>query len=85
MVNIKRINELAKKQREVGLTEEEKKEQAVLRKEYIDSIVGNLKAELDNTYIIDENGKHKVAPKNKTLEKTSSNSNDKSNEDNLLN
>ena len=66
MVNIKRINELAKKQREAGLTEEEKKEQAVLRKEYIDSVVGNLKAELDNTYIIDENGKHKVEPKNKT-------------------
>lgn len=68
MVNIKRINELAKKQREAGLTEEEKKEQAVLRKEYIDSVVGNLKAELDNTYIIDENGKHKVEPKNKTTD-----------------
>ena len=68
MVNIKRINELAKKQREAGHTEEEKKEQAVLRKEYIDSVVGNLKAELDNTYIIDENGKHKVEPKNKTTD-----------------
>lgn len=80
MVNIKRINELAKKQREAGLTEEEKKEQAVLRKEYIDSVVGNLKAELDNTYIIDENGKHKVEPKNKTTDgeaKTTDNPEDK--------
>lgn len=80
MVNIKRINELAKKQREAGLTEEEKKEQAVLRKEYIDSVVGNLKAELDNTYIIDENGKHKVEPKNKTNDgeaKTTGNPEDK--------
>ncbi len=68
MVNLKRINELAKKQREVGLTEEEKAEQAILRREYIDSVVGSLKTELDNTYIVDENGnKRKVEPKNKTL------------------
>lgn len=68
MVNLKRINELAKKQREVGLTEEEKAEQAVLRREYIDSVVGSLKNELDNTYVVDENGnKRKVEPKNKTL------------------
>lgn len=84
MVNIKRINELAKKQREVGLTEEEKKEQAVLRKEYIDSVVGNLKAELDNTYIIDENGKHKVEPKNKT-ENGETKTADKPEEDKVLN
>lgn len=84
MVNIKRINELAKKQREAGLTEEEKKEQAVLRKEYIDSVVGNLKAELDNTYIIDENGKHKVEPKNKTTDGEAKTT-DKPEEDKVLN
>ncbi len=38
MLNIDRINELARKQREVGLTEEEKAEQAVLRRAYIDSV-----------------------------------------------
>ena len=43
MVNIKRINELAKKCREEGLTEEEKAEQQKLRREYIDSMVGDLK------------------------------------------
>ena len=32
---IKRINELAKKSKEQGLTEEEKAEQAKLRQEYI--------------------------------------------------
>lgn len=55
-LNIKRINELAKKQKEVGLTEEEKAEQAILRREYIDSVLGNLRGQLDNTYVQDENG-----------------------------
>ncbi len=44
--DIDRINFLAKKQREVGLDEEEKAEQARLRREYIDSVIGNLKAKL---------------------------------------
>ena len=60
MLDIDRINFLAKKAREEGLTEEEKQEQARLRKEYVESVVGNLRPQLDNTYIIDENGKHKV-------------------------
>ena len=65
-VNIDRINELAKKQKTVGLTEEEKKEQAVLRRAYIDSVVGNLRNQLDNTYIQQEDGsKVKCTPKNK--------------------
>ena len=60
MLDIDRINFLAKKSREEGLTEEEKQEQARLRKEYVESVVGNLRSQLDNTYIIDESGKHKV-------------------------
>lgn len=63
MPNIERINFLAKKQREDGLTEEEKAEQAKLRKEYVDSVTGNLRAQLDNTYVVDENGKHKLEKK----------------------
>lgn len=63
MPNIERINFLAKKQREEGLTEEEKAEQAKLRKEYIDSVTGNLRVQLDNTYVVDENGKHKLEKK----------------------
>ncbi len=54
-MNIERINELARKQKSVGLTEEEKKEQAILRREYIDSVLGSLRGHLDNTYIVDEN------------------------------
>ena len=53
---IDRINELAKKAKTVGLTEEEQAERAALRREYIDSVVGSLKGQLDNTYIVDEKG-----------------------------
>ena len=31
-------------------------ERAALRREYIDSVLGNLKGQLDNTYIVDEKG-----------------------------
>ena len=55
-----RINELARKARTAeGLTEEEKTEQAVLRRAYIDSVVGNLKGQLDNTVIVDEKGRRR--------------------------
>ncbi len=54
---IDRINFLAKKSRtEEGLTEEERQEQAALRREYIDSFKRSLCAQLDNTYIVDEKG-----------------------------
>ena len=53
---IARLNALAQKSRSQGLTEQEKAEQASLRREYIDSVVGNLARELDNTYVVDEHG-----------------------------
>ena len=56
MIDIERINFLAKKAKIEGLTEEEKAEQAKLRREYIDSVVGNLRAQLDNTYTLDKDG-----------------------------
>ena len=57
---IERINELAKKKKSPeGLTEAEKIEQQKLRREYIDSVVGNLRSSLDNTYVVDENGNKK--------------------------
>ena len=62
-MNIQRINELAKKSKTVGLTPEEKEEQAILRREYIDSVVGNLRGQLDNTYTVDENGNKKKLKK----------------------
>ena len=48
MLDIKRINELAKKQREVGLTEEEKEEQKILRRAYIDSVKASIVGQLGN-------------------------------------
>ena len=61
---INRINELAHKSKTVGLTDEEKQEQA-LRREYIDSFKASLVGQLENTYIIDEKGnKRKVQKKN---------------------
>ncbi len=63
---IARINVLAKKAKTEGLTEEETQERTKLRRIYIDSVVGNLKGQLDNTYIVRPDGtKEKVQPKNK--------------------
>ncbi|MCQ2419352.1 MAG: DUF896 domain-containing protein [Clostridia bacterium] len=58
MINetIKRINELAAKAKTVGLTEEELEERDRLRKEYIASVRQNLTQQLENTYIVDEQG-----------------------------
>lgn len=61
---IDRINVLAKKSKAEGLTEEEKQEQAALRREYIDAFKASLCANLDNTYIVDEKGnKRKLGKK----------------------
>ena len=49
---IERINELAKKSKTVGLTDEEKEEQKLLRLEYIKAFKNDLKATLDNIKII---------------------------------
>ncbi|MBR5773901.1 MAG: DUF896 domain-containing protein [Clostridia bacterium] len=54
---IDRINELARKARTPeGLTEEEAQEREVLRREYIESFKRSLTSQLDNTYIVDEQG-----------------------------
>lgn len=45
---IARINELARKQRDEGLDEAEKEEQAKLRRLYIDNVKGQVKAALDS-------------------------------------
>ncbi len=53
---IRRINELYHKSRAEGLTDEEKEEQARLRREYVASVRGNLKAQLDSISIQREDG-----------------------------
>lgn len=54
---ISRINVLARKSRTVGLTPEETEEQAKLRREYIDSVKASLTGQLDNTYVLEPDGK----------------------------
>ena len=62
---IERINELARKAKTPeGLTEWEEIERAALRREYIDSVLGSLRGQLDNTYLVDEKGQtHKLKKK----------------------
>ena len=61
---IARINELARKQKAEGLTEEEKAEQLKLRGEYINAYKQSLIAQLENTYILEPDGtKRKVGRK----------------------
>ena len=56
---IKRINELAAKNKAEGLNEEELAERAKLRRIYIDSVTGNLKKHLENTTIVYPDGSKK--------------------------
>lgn len=44
---VARINLLARKQKEEGLSSSEKEEQAILRRQYIDSVKANAKIQLD--------------------------------------
>lgn len=61
---IQRINFLAKKSRNEGLTDEEKAEQKALRDEYRASFRRSLSSQLDNTYIVEPDGtKHKAGEK----------------------
>ncbi len=53
---IARINELYHKSKKEGLTEEEKKEQAMLRYEYIQAIKNNIKGTLDSVLIQESDG-----------------------------
>ncbi len=61
---INRINELAKKSREEGLSEAEKAEQATLRQEYIAKFRQGMENTLSNVYVVDKDGnKRKIEKK----------------------
>lgn len=53
---IRRINELYHKSKAEGLTEEEKKEQKILRQEYIEAFRENLRGQLNNISIKEKDG-----------------------------
>ena len=61
---IAKINELAKKAKAEGLTDEELQERDKLRRIYIDNVKANLVGQLENTYIVSPDGtKTKVTRK----------------------
>ena len=62
---IDRINELARKSKEMPLTDEEKAEQAALRQEYILEFRASFGATLDNTVIQYPDGSRKSLKKDK--------------------
>lgn len=53
---IQRINELYRKSQAEGLSEAEKKEQDLLRKEYIASVKKNLRNQLNNIDMVNDDG-----------------------------
>ena len=67
---IARINELYRKSKAEGLTEAEKKEQKILRTEYMDSVKRNLRSQLNNIDIEEKDGSvRKIWKQKGTLEK----------------
>lgn len=53
---IGRINELYRKSKAEGLTEAEKTEQSILRKEFVANVRNNLRAQLDNIDMLNPDG-----------------------------
>lgn len=53
---IQRINELYRKSQVEGLSEAEKKEQDLLRKEYIANVKKNLRNQLNNIDMVNDDG-----------------------------
>lgn len=53
---IDRINELYRKSKAEGLNAEEKKEQELLRKQFVADVRGNLMAQLNNIDMVSEDG-----------------------------
>jgi len=66
---LQRINELAKKSKEEGLTKEEKKEQQILREEYLQGFRKSFKNQIENVTVYDPEGKDVTPDKVKQLRK----------------
>ena len=62
---IDRINALAKKAKEEGLTPQEHEERQALRAEYVSHVRRHLTQTLENTYIMDADGNKKKLEKKK--------------------
>ena len=66
---IQEINELSRKSKTVGLSEEEKQRQQYLRAEYIKAFRSGFKQQLQNIKVVDEKGNDITPKKIKNLKK----------------
>ncbi len=70
---IERINALAKKAKEEGLTEEERAEQKALREEYIKDFRASFRGILENTVIQYTDGSRETLPERRESRDTKKN------------
>ncbi len=70
---IERINALAKKAKEEGLTEEERAEQKALREEYIKDFRASFRGILENTVIQYPDGSRETLPERRESRDTKKN------------
>lgn len=70
---LQRINELAKKSKEKGLTKKEKKEQQTLREEYLQGFRKSFKNQIENVTVYDPEGKDVTPDKIKEKRKNKDN------------
>ncbi|GAB2483655.1 DUF896 family protein [Alkalibacterium psychrotolerans] len=64
-----RINELVRKERSDGLTEEEKEEQKNLREEYIQAFRSGMKNQIEGMKVVDPDGNDVTPDKVKDIQK----------------
>lgn len=66
---VARINELAAKAKQEGLTEAEKVEQKSLRVEYVKSLKANLRQHIEGIKVVDESGNDVTPEKLKEIQR----------------
>lgn len=64
-----RINELARKKKNEGLTEEEGREQTLLRKEYLQTFRNSFQKTIENAKVIDPEGNDVTPEKVKLIQR----------------
>jgi uncharacterized protein YnzC (UPF0291/DUF896 family) len=70
---LERINHLAKKAKEEGLTEKEKKEQKELREAYLQNVRSSFKNQFKNMKVVDPKGNDVTPQKVKDMQKRNKN------------
>lgn len=66
---IERINALARKKKDGGLSPEEQEEQEILRRAYIHSVKENFRSQVENVKLVDDDGRDITPDKLKKLQK----------------